>query len=153
MHLHSSRRRHVDPNFHGIVHPDPVLDDLCLQPCLAKLLRHVVGCRLVFTRPRDVGNFRQNPQVFFRQPHVGNRNELFLDLTLRSNIAESADRPVVGLCFHRFFSRLFTRLVKRFDVCRDQNRNHQSKEQDCARENSHGTPSTKKLIENCNVPP
>ncbi len=99
MHFDPGRRSHIDTDLRGIVHPDFVLDNLSIEPCIAKFLRDIVGGRFVLDGARHVGIFCENAQMLFGKLGIGHCQEARFRGLLRSRIPKTEDgRGCSGRC-------------------------------------------------------
>ncbi len=96
MHLDSGGRSDVHANFYGIVEPDFVFDDLCLEPGGAEFLGHIVGRGLVFGRAGHVWGLRQGAKVFFRQLGIGHGQEAGFRRGFGGGVTETEDGLGIG---------------------------------------------------------
>ena len=91
VHLDSCGRGDVDADLRGIVHPHFVFDDLGVESGGAKLLRHIVGRRLVFHGARHVRRLSQRAQVLFRKLGIRHGKKPSFSGSFRGGVTEAED--------------------------------------------------------------
>ena len=92
--LHGDARgySHIHADLGGIIQPDSVFNDLCIQSCFAKFLRHVFCGGFVLGRPGDVRSLGQDAQVLLGELRIGYGKETLFGFLLAGHVAKSRDR-------------------------------------------------------------